>query len=52
MLAAAVVKATAKLGVIATKFPLDEVLPPQTTNGEQGSLTKFADHPRITPPPV
>lgn len=37
-----------QLGMISTvtdidfsKFPLDEVLPPLTTNGEQGSLTKF-----------
>jgi FMN-dependent oxidoreductase (nitrilotriacetate monooxygenase family) len=39
---------TSQLGMISTvtdidfsKFPLDEVLPPLTTNGEQGSLTKF-----------
>ncbi len=40
---------TSQLGMISTvtdidfsKFPLDEVLPPLTTNGEQGSLNKFA----------
>ena len=40
---------TNQLGMISTvtdidfaKFPLDEVLPPLTTNGESGSLTKFA----------
>lgn len=39
---------TSQLGMISTvtdidfsKFPLDEPLPPLTTNGEQGSLNKF-----------
>ena len=40
---------SSQLGMISTvtdidfsKFPLDEALPPLTTNGEQGSLNKFA----------
>jgi FMN-dependent oxidoreductase (nitrilotriacetate monooxygenase family) len=42
----AIERALASIGTVTdidfSKFPLDEPLPPLTTNGEQGSLDKFA----------